>query len=145
MSKNSDNLGGMDTQHKQPGELAEAARHSLKNVEDVNGAGELSEILRRLLEDANNHFFEEENLMRRYGYEGLELHKRSHRILLNRFAELEEETFNNFSESTKARLLNFLEREFCSHITADEHAWKTGQIEKRFAYERLYYREAETT
>jgi len=140
MSVNSDNLGGMDQQHKLLGELVKAACNALKNG---RGSDELSGVLIRLLGFTRIHFSQEEDLMRLYGYEGLESHTQAHKRLFDRLAELTGETFNNFRETTKGRLLSFLEQDLRYHIVEDTHAWEVGQLEKRLAYQRLYDHEAQ--
>ena len=140
MNPDSDNLGGMDQQHKRLGELVKAACNALKSV---RGSDELSGVLTRLLGFTRIHFSQEEDLMRRYGYEGLESHTQTHRMLFDRLAELTGETFNNFRESTRARLLSFLEQDLRGHIVEDTHAWEAGQLEKRFSYQRLFDHEAQ--
>ena len=67
--------------------------------------------------------------MRCHTYEGLESHKRTHTLLLERLVELREKTFI-FDESSKARMLDFLEKEFYYHIVEDQHAWKNWQLKK---------------
>ena len=124
-----DDLHKIKAQHKQLGELIKAVCHTLKKKHrsDEYGSDELSVLLTKLLELTTFHFTEEESLMRRYAYEGLESHQRTHKVLLDRFVELEKETFI-FDEETKARLLDFLEKDFCYHIIEDRKFWKAGSI-----------------
>ena len=51
-------------------------------------------VLSGLLGFMRSHFSQEEDLMRRYGYKGLESHTQTHRMLFERLAELTGETFN---------------------------------------------------
>ena len=140
MNPISDNLGGMDQQHERLGELLKAACNALKGGGDSD---EVGGILTRLLGYTRVHFSQEEDLMRRYRYEGLRRHIEAHRMLFDRLAAFTGEVFHDFKESTRASLLNFLEHDLRGHIVADTHAWKAAQLEKRFAYQRLYDREAQ--
>jgi len=140
MNANSDNPGEMDQQHKRLGELVATVRKALKNE---RGPDELGAVLAGLLGFMRSHFSQEEDLMRRYGYEGLESHTQTHRVLFERLAELTGETFDNFSATTKERLLVFLEQDLSYHIVEDMYAWEVGQLKKRFANQRLYEHEAQ--
>ncbi len=131
----SDNLGGMEQQHRRIGALVEAA---CKELNGGGGTDELRGVLIRLLGFTRIHFFQEEELMRRYAYTGLETHAQTHKMLFDRLAELTGETLNSFRESTRERLLRFLEKDLRLHIAEDTHAWETGQLAKIFAYQRLY-------
>ena len=140
MNVTSDNLGGMDQQHQRLGELVKAVCNALENG---RGSDEVGEVLVQLMGFAKIHFSQEEDLMRRYGYEGLESHTQAHKMLFDRLTELTGETFDNFRETTKERLLSFLEQDLGCHIVEDSNAWEAGQLEKRFSYQRLYDHEAD--
>ena len=129
MNVDLDSLHRMQTQHKQLGELMDLVCQTLKkeHESDDYGSDELSRVLSKLLDFTSFHFTEEENLMRRYAYGGLESHQRSHKFLLDRFIKLERETFI-FDAETKERLLEFLEKDFYYHIVEDQKAWKVGQL-----------------
>jgi len=133
MNVDVEDLRKMKAQHKQLGGLMKAVCHTLKKKHrsDDYGSDELSGLLTRLLEFTSFHFTEEENLMRRYSYEGLESHQRTHKVLLDRFVELESQTFI-FDEETKASLLSFLEKDFCYHIIEDRKVWEAGSIGATF-------------
>ena len=140
MNPIADNLGGMDHQHERLGELLKAACNALKSGADSD---EVGGILTRLLGYTRVHFSQEEDLMRRYRYEGLRRHIEAHRKLFERLAALTGEVYHDFGESTRARLLDFLAQDLHDHVTADRHAWESGQLEKRFAYQRLDDHEAQ--
>ena len=140
MNPISDNLGGMDQQHQRLDELLKAACSALKVGEDSD---EVGAILTRLLGFTRIHFSQEEDLMRRYRYEGLRRHMEAHGMLFERLAALTGEVFHDFGESTRGRLLDFLAQDLHDHVTADRHAWESGQLEKRFAYQRLDDHEAQ--
>ncbi len=140
MNPISDNLSGMDQQHHRLGELLKAACSALKGGADSD---EVGGILTRLLGFTRIHFSQEEDLMRRYRYEGLRRHIEAHRMLFDRLAALTGEVFHDFGESTRARLLDFLAQDLHDHIASDRHAWESGQLEKRFAHQRLRDHEAQ--
>ena len=129
MNVDLDNLHKLKAQHKQLGEIMNAVCHTLrkKHRSDEYGSDELSVLLTKLLELTSFHFTEEENLMHRYAYEGLESHQRTHKVLFDRLVALESETFI-FDQSSKSKLLNFLEREFYYHIIEDRKFLKAGSI-----------------
>ena len=74
----SDNISGMITQHKELGEHLEAVRSALK---DGRALSDLTGELDRLVEFTETHFIDEEKLMRLYGFDGLESHRRAHKLL----------------------------------------------------------------
>ncbi len=135
MNVMSDNLSGMEQQHRRIDALVEAA---CKELNSGGGSDNLRRVLTRLLGFTRIHFFQEEELMHRCGYEGLERHAQTHKMLFDRLAELTAETFNSFRESTRERLLRFLEKDLRFHIAEDTHAWETGQLEKRLACQPFY-------
>ncbi|MCP3868103.1 MAG: hemerythrin family protein [Gammaproteobacteria bacterium] len=110
----------LDAQHRQLDELARAACRTLR---DEHEPTEFRGPLVRFMNFAAAHFKEEENVMRRFSYRGLETHKRTHDLLYNRCVELESETFI-FDEDSKVRLLNFILQEFRYHEFEDRLAWK---------------------
>ena len=121
-----DNLQRIEAQHKQLEELMKGVCQILKkhHRSDEYGSDELSVVLSAFLEFVRFHFVEEEKLMRDFSFDGFESHKRSHKVLLGKLVELEQETFI-FDESTKKKLLSFLEGDFYYHITEDRKLWKT--------------------
>ena len=108
------------------GELIRDVCHTLKKPHrsDDYGSDELSIVLNKLLDFVNFHFEEEEKLMRALSLEGLESHKRSHNVLLDKLVELEKGTFI-FDESTKKSLSSFLEKEFFYHVIEVRKIWKS--------------------
>ena len=126
MNIETDDFSRIATQHKQLCEIVNAVCQVLNNG---HGPIEFSGNLNRLVEFARFHFIEEEDFMRYHTYEGLESHKRTHEMLLNKLVKLREKTFI-FDEISKARMLEFLEKEFYYHIVEDQQAWKNLQLRK---------------
>lgn len=134
MTNLSDNLGGIENQHEQISKLAELVCQGLRYDQRRD---EVEELLSELFQLMQVHFQDEESLMLRYGYEGLELHRRTHNSLLARFEGLKTTALDQFHAEAKQPLLTFLEKECCYHIIEDQAAWSTGKIDKAFAYQRL--------
>ncbi len=121
-----DDFSRMDAQHKQLAELVKVVCQILENSQEpIEFTGKLNSLVKL----ARFHFAEEEDFMRIHLYEGLEIHKRTHKMLYEKLLELREKTFI-FDESSKASLLEFLEEDFYYHIVADKHDWKSWQYTK---------------
>ncbi len=135
----SDNISGMETQHKELGGHVKSLCNSLKNgcaLSDLTGK------LDKLIEFTDAHFVDEEKLMRLYGFDGLESHRRTHKLLSDSLAGLRENILDNFGEEEKKKLVAFLEGDFHDHIIEDMQAWERGEISKKFAYQRLHKHES---
>ena len=130
----SDNISGMDAQHKRLAEYAKSLCRALKNG---SALGDVTGGLDRLAKFADTHFVDEEDLMRLYGFDGLESHKRTHDLLFGRLTSLKRDLLADFGEKKKKELLAFLEGDFQYHIIEDMQAWESGEITKKFAYQRL--------
>ncbi len=136
----SDNISGMTTQHKELGRQLEALCNALKKGSALADlAGELDE----LVEFTAAHFVDEEKLMRHYGLDGLESHRRTHELLSDRPARLRKDILNNYGGEEKKQLLAFLEGDFHYHAIEDIQAWERGEIAKKFAYQRLHQHSSE--
>lgn len=75
--------------------------------------------------------------MKRYGYNGLEVHEREHRGLLDKTFSLRENVYSSFEEVHKQALIDFLETDFMEHVVEDVKTWHEGNIDKEFVYQRL--------
>ncbi len=129
-----DNVSGMATQHKELGGHAKAVCGALK---DGGTLSDLTGKLDKLVEFTDAHFVDEEKLMRLYGFDGLESHRRTHKLLLEKLVRLRENILANFREEEKKKLVLFLEGDFHYHVIEDMQAWERGEIAKKFAYQRL--------
>jgi len=134
-----DNISGMAAQHKELGGLVKAVCNALR---EGYGLSDLTGELDKLLEFTDTHFIDEEKLMRLYGFDGLESHRRTHKLLLDRLAKLREEILDDFCEGDKKKLLAFLDGDFQYHVIEDTQAWERGEISKKFAYKRLHEHES---
>ena len=135
-----DNISGMITQHKELGRQLEALCNALKKGSALGGfAGELDE----LVEFTTAHFVDEEKLMRLYGFDGLESHRRTHELLSDRLARLRKGILDNDGGEEKKQLLAFLEGDFQYHVIEDTQAWERGEIAKKFAYQRLHQHDSD--
>lgn len=123
MDVDPDSLHRMETQHERLGELV---KKSCQVLSSGQGPLEFSGSLENLVEFTRFHFTEEEAFMRCHSYGKWESHKRTHEMLFKRLVELKEKTFI-FDEPSKARMLSFLEKDFCYHIIEDQHIWKNWQ------------------
>ena len=137
----SDNISGMDTQHRKLGEQVKALCEALKNGSTLN---DLTGKLDDLLVFTDTHFADEEDLMRLYGYDGLDSHTQTHKRLFDTLASLRGDLVADFSEKEKKKLVLFFEGDFQRHITEDMQAWERGEIAKNFAYQRLRERDPES-
>ena len=135
----SDNVSGMEAQHRTLGRCAAVVCDALR---DGCAFGELTEKLENLLTLTDGHFIDEEKLMRLYGFDGLESHRRTHERLWDRLTGLRGDILRGFGAEEKQALVSFLEGDFRAHVTEDMHAWESGEIAKSFAYQRLWKQES---
>lgn len=135
----SDNISGMATQHRELGEHLKAVCGALR---DGCALSDLTGELDRLVEFTEAHFIDEEKLMRLYGFDGLKSHRRTHRLLSDRLAQLRKDILDDFGEEEKKKLGAFLEGDFQYHVIEDMQAWERGGISKKFAYQRLHEHES---
>ena len=131
----SDNISGMATQHRKIAEHLRAVCSALRDGCDLS---DLTGELDRLAELTETHFVDEEKLMRLYGFDGLESHRRAHKLLSDRLAQLRKDIRDDFGEEGKKKLGAFLEGDFQYHVIEDMHAWERGRISRKFAYQRLH-------
>jgi hypothetical protein len=61
--------------------------------------------------------------------------------LSDRLAQLRKDILDDFGEEEKKKLAAFLKGDFRHHVIDDTQAWETGEISKKFAYQRLYEHE----
>ena len=130
----SDNLAGIQAQHKSLEKKIDNVCSTLKNR---SGIDELKGQLDDLAGYVKNHSEEEEKLMERYRYRGLELHEREHKHLLDRLFSLREKIYASFEEKHKQALLEFLETDLMEHVIDDMKSWQEGEIDREFVYQRL--------
>ena len=130
----SDNVAGMVTQHKILDDKVNAVYSVLKNT---SGVGDIKDTLDDLVRLLQTHCAEEENLMRRYRYNGLEGHERTHENLLSKLLSLREKVSVSPNDENKEALVEFLKVDLLQHATEDMKAWQEGKIGREFVFQRL--------
>jgi hemerythrin-like metal-binding protein len=130
----SDNVSGIQAQHKALEEKIQSVRTILESrsgIEDLKG--QLDDLILFL----QTHCEEEEGLMERYRYSGLETHARKHEELIDRIFSLREKIYAYYGEEQKQALLTFLKLDLMKHVIEDMKTWKEGGIERKYVYQRL--------
>lgn len=129
------NLAGIQAQHKTLEERVNVVCAHLKNG---SGVDDLRDEIDDLVAFLQTHCKEEEKLMKRYRYNGLEAHEREHQDLLDRFVSVRDKIYTSFDEELKQELLDFFKRDLMGHVMEDMQTWQEGKIDKKFAYLRLH-------
>lgn len=135
MKKNTfDNVSYIDAQHEARNELVNQICNALRvgcARQEIRGQ------LDKLQDLTQIHFMEEEELMKRYGYEELKSHKNIHQILSNKLIQLSQDILGLFNQENKSKLLTFLETEYMGHVLEDQKACQEGEMGREFIYQRL--------
>lgn len=106
------NIIAMDNEHR---ELIKEINRLYEAIRDKRGEEVLGEVLSMLEKYTVDHFAHEENLMGKYGYSGLEEHKKVHRDLIQAVGELKEKATSG-TEDLARQLLKFLRYWLLEHI-----------------------------
>lgn len=131
----SDNLAGIQAQHKT---LEERVHVVCTHLTNGSGVDDLRDDIDDLVAFLHTHCKEEEKLMKRYRYNGVEAHEREHQELLDRFVSVRDKIYTSFNEEHKQELLDFFKRDLLGHVMEDMQTWQEGKIDKKFAYQRLH-------
>ncbi len=106
------NIGLIDRQHKQ---LVELVNQMFAALKSGHGKDVVGQILADLVDYTQKHFAEEERMMARHGYPGLEEHKREHAALVRQVGEYAAR-LEQGSVSVSSELFNFLKGWLINHI-----------------------------
>ena len=108
----------IDRQHKK---LIALINQLFDAMKDGQGDGVLGSILDQLVSYTQGHFATEERLMRKFGYQAYDDHKREHAELVKQVADLQAK-FHNRKASLSSDVFNFLKDWLLNHIKGtDQH------------------------
>ena len=106
----------MDTQHKK---LFDLAGSVLSTIEGGGGSNEVRAAFNKLFDFAVYHFREEQVLMERYGFTGLDSHSRQHEKLLRQGEDMRT-TFDSSDHATGAEFRDFFGNWMTNHILSED-------------------------
>ena len=106
------NIVALDNEHR---ELIDAINRLYEAVRDKRGEEVLGDILGMMESYTVDHFAHEEALMDKYGFSGLEEHKKAHQELIKAVEELKEKASTG-TEDLARQLLKFLRYWLLEHI-----------------------------
>ncbi len=88
-----------------------------KIIKEVNSSSHINyeSIFNQLTYYIEDHFDTEEQYMREYGYDKIDLHIKEHRVFKNKFMEINESCF--IDESFNINISSFLNEWFLKHIS----------------------------
>jgi len=130
----SDNVAGMQAQHQILKESVNTVCESLNNGCTIDN---LKNQLDDLASFLQAHCEEEEQLMRRYRYKGLNQHEKTHQSLISSLFSLRRQINKSLEEEQKKAILNFLETDFMGHVVEDVETWQEGKMDRESVYRRL--------
>jgi hemerythrin len=113
----STNVKEMDDHHK---ELFERA-NKLSEVICINEEkSAVEDALNFLIDYAEYHFSEEENLLKQHNYTNYEFHREKHETLMKEILELKEKINSNYLEMDIEVLIDFFKHWIIEHILAED-------------------------
>ncbi|MBS3770882.1 MAG: bacteriohemerythrin [Bacteroidales bacterium] len=117
------NIPVIDQQHKKFFELFE----KVSEVYEKKEPEELDKVLRELEDYLEYHFQSEEQLMKEYGYEKYENHKKQHEFFIKRIEEMRRE-YDYMNHMLFDKIRTFIKKWFVSHILHKDFDYKDALL-----------------
>ncbi|RKD21470.1 hemerythrin [Caminicella sporogenes DSM 14501] len=124
------NVAEIDKQHKKLIEIGSKLAHILSLKDDIDHYDEIMEILENLKEYTVYHFNYEEELMKKYGFEGLKAHEREHQAFVDKIIELTTKDIDDNQKKVTMDMLIFIADWIENHILKTDHKYKDFFNEK---------------
>lgn len=127
------NVKDIDDQHKKLFEISSKLNILAPVSSKINIEDEILKVIKELKEYAIYHFKYEENLMKKFNYDGFEEHRIEHEDLVKKVLKFEQENLDFNKPETVVNMIDFI----TSWITA--HILKTDMKYKDFFNDRGIY------
>tara|TARA_B100000965_G_scaffold341576_1_gene310420 strand:- start:248 stop:661 length:414 start_codon:yes stop_codon:yes gene_type:complete len=126
----STNIAEIDKQHKKLLEIGSQLSGLIRSKDDVDHYDEIVELLDELKNYTIYHFKTEEELMEKYGYEGLDEHKKTHQAFIDKINEVGSADIDNNQKGISMEILVFIADWIEKHILKVDHMYKDFFNEK---------------
>lgn len=126
----STNIAEIDKQHKKLLEIGSQLSGLIRSKDDADHYDEIVELLDELKNYTIYHFKEEEELMEKYGYEGLDAHKKTHQDFIDKINEVNSADIDNNQKGITMEILVFIADWIEKHILKVDHMYKDFLNEK---------------
>ncbi len=124
------NIEEVDNQHKRLLEIGSNLSNLVRNKDGIDRYDEIMEHLGELKNYTIYHFNSEEELMEKYGYEGLDEHKKAHRNFIDKINEIHCKDIDEDQRGVTMEILIFIADWIENHILKDDHRYKDFLNEK---------------
>ena len=114
------NVKEMDDHHKKLFERANKLSEAISINEEKSA---LEDALNFLIDYAEYHFSEEENLLKQHGYTNYESHREKHETLMSEILELKEKINKNYKEMDIEVLIDFFKHWIIEHILTEDRKY----------------------
>lgn len=126
----STNIAEIDKQHKKLLEIGSQLSGLIRSKDDADHYDEIVELLDELKNYTIYHFKEEEELMEKYGYEGLDEHRKTHQDFIDKINEVNSADIDNNQKGITMEILVFIADWIEKHILKVDHMYKDFLNEK---------------
>lgn len=113
----------IDEQHKNLFEIGSRAYEIALLKDDYDHYDEIMDIINELLDYTQYHFSYEEELMKKYGYAGLENQYNEHEFYIHKIRRLSGEKVDDNQQKAILDILNFLSNWISSHILISDRKY----------------------
>lgn len=120
----STNIDEIDKQHKKLLEIGSELSGLIRSRDDEDHYDEIVELLDELKSYTIYHFKAEEELMEKYGYEGLDEHKKTHQNFIDKINEVDGEDIDSNQKGVTMEILVFIADWIEKHILKVDHMYK---------------------
>lgn len=118
------NIKEIDEQHKQLFKIGSELYDIVSLKDGVDRYDEIMEILYELKNYAEYHFRFEEELMKKYGYERYDMHKKEHERFINKVTTISEEEVDTEQRKVGMNLIVFIANWIENHILRSDMSYK---------------------
>lgn len=118
------NIKEIDKQHQKLFEIGSRLYELATLDDDIDRYDEMMEILSELADYTIYHFGYEEKLMKKYGYEDLEQHKKQHKGFVNKIMSIKSEELDENQKKMGMDMVVFIANWIENHILKSDQRYK---------------------
>lgn len=124
------NISEIDKQHKKLLQIGSDLSALVSSKDDLDHYDEIIELINELKKYTIYHFNSEEELMKRYGFIGLEEHQKAHKAFINKISEIDISAIDEDQKRVTMEILIFIADWIEKHILKVDHMYKDFLNEK---------------
>ena len=118
-------MASIDKQHKKLFEIGAQASDLAGRNDAYDHYDEIMGVINELLEYTEYHFKFEENLMKEYGFDGLEKQAQEHSFYVSKIRSICSKDIDNDQQKTTTEIVDFLSDWISSHILFSDRNYAT--------------------